>query len=103
VRISFVRQRATVGTAEVLSGSNPSSKAITSLSEVSNLCRRFGKGWLDTGNSSGQTVIKSPPGPNLHSGPICSFKRLFILSPVLHTDNYSTDKTHNTHSKYFYR
>jgi hypothetical protein len=93
-----VKRRIPAGAAEAALGSESSNAVIISLSEVSNLCRRLGEGWPDTENSLGQMEIKSPPGPNLHTGSICSFKRLSILkNPRLKTNTFHSD------SKYFYR
>jgi len=52
---------------------------IISAIELSTLVRRFEAGTGTSGDRSGQTEMKSPPGPNLHSGSIGLFSRMFIF------------------------
>jgi hypothetical protein len=55
--------------------------AVISAIDKSTLDRWFGEGWECSADTDGQTKIKSPPGPNLHTGPLCFFVSMFIFLP----------------------
>jgi len=66
----------------------PSTIATTSTAELNNLARQL-DGPEDFDSSGCQTVMKSPPGPNLQSGSACRFVSGIIFIGFLTFSKYS--------------
>jgi len=78
--IRFVGGVEFIGAAVSVLDTKPSSVLSISAIELSDLGSRFVEGLVGLGAWGGQTEIKSPPGPNLHTGSACLCVWLFIFS-----------------------
>ena len=75
----FAGRPATVGVFGILPDSEATRFSIILLKANKTLVRLLGESFESSNDPGGQNEIKSPPGPNLHTGLIRSFSSFSIL------------------------